>query len=189
MARVTCASRSARTRKSRSRTMPSSASRQRAYAGLTRGRIAAFNRLSSRPRWGMSIAASSSTWEARSNRIVSFLASDNTCPNCTFGYPSSCEHREFVGTAQAPRAARTPCGRLTRRHSGRSVAGADPEPARAFGRPGRGLVCRRCGQRKAGLDGHGGRRRRGRIAGRPLREADGRGANHRDEPSREAPER
>jgi threonine dehydrogenase-like Zn-dependent dehydrogenase len=34
--------------------------------------------------------------------IGSFFASDNTCPNCMFGYPSSCEHREFVGTAQAP---------------------------------------------------------------------------------------
>jgi len=34
--------------------------------------------------------------------IGSFFASDNTCQNCTFGYPSSCEHREFVGTAQAP---------------------------------------------------------------------------------------
>src|SRR5882724_13042808 len=34
--------------------------------------------------------------------IGSFFASDNTCPNCRFGYPSSCEHREFVGTAQAP---------------------------------------------------------------------------------------
>ena len=34
--------------------------------------------------------------------IGSFFASDNTCPNCMFGYPSSCEHREFVSTAQAP---------------------------------------------------------------------------------------
>jgi threonine dehydrogenase-like Zn-dependent dehydrogenase len=34
--------------------------------------------------------------------IGSFFAPDNTCPNSTFGYPSSCEHREFVGTAQAP---------------------------------------------------------------------------------------
>jgi threonine dehydrogenase-like Zn-dependent dehydrogenase len=33
--------------------------------------------------------------------IGSFFTSDNTCPNCMFGYPSSCEHREFVGTAQA----------------------------------------------------------------------------------------
>ncbi|MGH8133646.1 MAG: zinc-dependent alcohol dehydrogenase family protein, partial [Steroidobacteraceae bacterium] len=34
--------------------------------------------------------------------IGSFFASDNSCPNCQFGYQSSCEHREFVGTAQAP---------------------------------------------------------------------------------------
>lgn len=34
--------------------------------------------------------------------IGSFFASDNTCPNCHIGYQSSCERREFVGTAQAP---------------------------------------------------------------------------------------
>jgi threonine dehydrogenase-like Zn-dependent dehydrogenase len=34
--------------------------------------------------------------------IGSFFASDNTCPNCQFGYQSSCQHAEFVGTAQAP---------------------------------------------------------------------------------------
>ena len=34
--------------------------------------------------------------------IGSFFASDNTCPNCQFGYQSSCQHREFVGGAQAP---------------------------------------------------------------------------------------
>jgi threonine dehydrogenase-like Zn-dependent dehydrogenase len=34
--------------------------------------------------------------------IGSFFASDNTCPNCQFGYPSSCLYREFVGGAQAP---------------------------------------------------------------------------------------
>jgi threonine dehydrogenase-like Zn-dependent dehydrogenase len=34
--------------------------------------------------------------------IGSFFASDNTCPNCQIGYQSSCQHREFVGTAQAP---------------------------------------------------------------------------------------
>ena len=34
--------------------------------------------------------------------IGSFFASDNTCPNCRIGYQSSCQHREFVGTAQAP---------------------------------------------------------------------------------------
>ena len=34
--------------------------------------------------------------------IGSFFASDNTCPQCRAGYQSSCRHREFVGTAQAP---------------------------------------------------------------------------------------
>jgi threonine dehydrogenase-like Zn-dependent dehydrogenase len=34
--------------------------------------------------------------------IVSFFASDNTCPNCRNGSQSSCQRREFVGTAQAP---------------------------------------------------------------------------------------
>jgi len=34
--------------------------------------------------------------------IGSFFASDNTCPNCQAGYPSSCRHRELVGDAQAP---------------------------------------------------------------------------------------
>src|SRR5438034_7723187 len=33
--------------------------------------------------------------------IGSFFASDNTCPNCQFGYQSSCQHAEFVGGAQA----------------------------------------------------------------------------------------
>src|SRR6266571_3785889 len=34
--------------------------------------------------------------------IGSFFASDNTCLNCQAGYPSGCQHREFVGDAQAP---------------------------------------------------------------------------------------
>jgi threonine dehydrogenase-like Zn-dependent dehydrogenase len=34
--------------------------------------------------------------------IGSFFASDNTCPNCQVGYQTSCQHREFVSTAQAP---------------------------------------------------------------------------------------
>jgi threonine dehydrogenase-like Zn-dependent dehydrogenase len=33
--------------------------------------------------------------------IGSFFASDNTCPHCQVGYQTSCEHREFVGGAQA----------------------------------------------------------------------------------------
>ncbi len=35
--------------------------------------------------------------------IGSFFASDNTCPNCQAGYPSSCQRKEFVGGAQAGR--------------------------------------------------------------------------------------
>jgi threonine dehydrogenase-like Zn-dependent dehydrogenase len=34
--------------------------------------------------------------------IGSFFASDNTCPNCRAGYQSGCQHREFIGDAQAP---------------------------------------------------------------------------------------
>jgi len=34
--------------------------------------------------------------------IGSFFASDNTCLICKIGYQSSCQHAEFVGTAQAP---------------------------------------------------------------------------------------
>jgi threonine dehydrogenase-like Zn-dependent dehydrogenase len=35
--------------------------------------------------------------------IGSFFASDNTCPSCRIGYQSSCDNRELVSTAQAPR--------------------------------------------------------------------------------------
>jgi threonine dehydrogenase-like Zn-dependent dehydrogenase len=35
--------------------------------------------------------------------IGSFFASDNTCPHCRAGYQTSCEHKELVGGAQAPR--------------------------------------------------------------------------------------
>src|SRR5881398_1132108 len=34
--------------------------------------------------------------------IGSFATSDNTCPNCKYGYQSSCVHREFITRAQAP---------------------------------------------------------------------------------------
>lgn len=34
--------------------------------------------------------------------IGSFATSDNTCPNCQYGYQSSCTHREFITRAQAP---------------------------------------------------------------------------------------
>ncbi|MCA9678556.1 MAG: zinc-dependent alcohol dehydrogenase family protein [Kofleriaceae bacterium] len=35
--------------------------------------------------------------------IGSFFASDNTCPHCHAGYQTSCEHREYVTGAQAPK--------------------------------------------------------------------------------------
>jgi threonine dehydrogenase-like Zn-dependent dehydrogenase len=35
--------------------------------------------------------------------IGSFFASDNTCPHCRAGYQSSCQQREVVGGAQAPK--------------------------------------------------------------------------------------
>src|SRR4051794_19246803 len=34
--------------------------------------------------------------------VGSFATSDNTCPNCQFGYQSSCVQREFMTRAQAP---------------------------------------------------------------------------------------
>src|SRR6266542_4397263 len=34
--------------------------------------------------------------------IGSFFASDNSCPHCRAGYQTSCQHREFVTTAQTP---------------------------------------------------------------------------------------
>src|SRR3954467_4662250 len=34
--------------------------------------------------------------------IGSFVFSDNTCPNCRYGYPSGCQNRQPVIGAQAP---------------------------------------------------------------------------------------
>src|SRR5437763_4603809 len=34
--------------------------------------------------------------------VGSFATSDNVCPNCRYGYQSSCVHREFMSRAQAP---------------------------------------------------------------------------------------
>jgi threonine dehydrogenase-like Zn-dependent dehydrogenase len=34
--------------------------------------------------------------------VGSFATSDNACPNCQYGYQSSCVHREFISRAQAP---------------------------------------------------------------------------------------
>ena len=62
-----------------------------------------------RRRWGTSTAASSRRSAARCKSVKpgqfvvgSFATSDNTCPNCRYGYQSSCVHREFMTRAQAP---------------------------------------------------------------------------------------
>src|SRR5208337_4139120 len=34
--------------------------------------------------------------------VGSFFASDNTCPHCQACYQTSCQHKEFISTAQAP---------------------------------------------------------------------------------------
>jgi threonine dehydrogenase-like Zn-dependent dehydrogenase len=34
--------------------------------------------------------------------VGSFATSDSTCPNCRYGYQSSCVHREFITRAQSP---------------------------------------------------------------------------------------
>src|SRR5689334_19057120 len=35
--------------------------------------------------------------------IGSFFASDNSCPHCRAGYQTSCQHRELIIGAQAPK--------------------------------------------------------------------------------------
>ena len=77
-----------------------------------------------------------------------------------------------------------------RRHPGRdgdhAGRGPDPEPAGGLGRARHRLVR---GGRRAGHAGNDGRRRgrrRRRPDGRPRREADGRGADHRHEPTQDA---
>ncbi len=54
--------------------------------------------------------------------VGSFATSDNTCPNCRYGYQSSCVHREFMNRAQAPML-RVPLA------DGTLVATADHPPA------------------------------------------------------------
>jgi len=71
--------------------------------------IAASARSPNRLRWGTNTAASSRRSAVPSPRsspgqfaIGSFFASDNTCPHCQAGYQTSCQHKEFISTAQAP---------------------------------------------------------------------------------------
>ena len=194
-ARATCASRSAPTRRSSSRRTPSSGSRRPASAGPTCGPTAASTR-STQPTpmgheyCGIVEEVGSAVTSVKPGQFVigSFFASDNTCPHCQAGYQTSCQHREFVSGAQAP-LLRVPLADGTLVADARCPLGRpDPEPAGALRRHGHRLVRRRRGQREARHDGRGRRRRRGRPARRALGQADGRGADHRDEPARAAAE-
>jgi threonine dehydrogenase-like Zn-dependent dehydrogenase len=53
---------------------------------------------------GVVVEVGSEVKTVRPGRFVvsSFCISDNTCPHCKFGFPSSCEQREFMSGAQAP---------------------------------------------------------------------------------------
>ena len=73
--------------------------------------------------------------------IGSFFASDNTCPHCRAGYQTSCQHKEFVTTAQAsvlrvPLADGTPGG-----YTGHSPARHGPEPVGPLRCHGHWMVC------------------------------------------------
>ncbi len=53
---------------------------------------------------GVVVAVGSAVTSVKPGQFVvgSFATSDNTCPHCRFGFPSSCEQREFMTGAQAP---------------------------------------------------------------------------------------
>ena len=59
--------------------------------------------------------------------VGSFATSDNTCPNCRYGYQSSCVHREFM-TGRRPRccACRWRTGRWCRRRACRRTTCPEP---------------------------------------------------------------
>ncbi len=53
---------------------------------------------------GVVVEVGSAVTSVKSGQFVvgSFATSDNTCPHCRFGFPSSCVEREFMSGAQAP---------------------------------------------------------------------------------------
>lgn len=53
---------------------------------------------------GVVVEVGSAVTSVRPGQFVvgSFATSDNTCPHCRFGFPSSCVEREFMSGAQAP---------------------------------------------------------------------------------------
>jgi threonine dehydrogenase-like Zn-dependent dehydrogenase len=118
--------------------------------------------------------------------IGSFFASDNTCPHCQAGYQTSCQHREFITTAQAP-LLRVPLadGTLV---ATPEVPAADmiPDLLAVSDVMGTGWFAALAADVKPGATvavvGDGG----GRSARRAFRQTDGRRADHCDEPSRAA---
>ena len=87
--------------------------------------------------------------------IGSFFAPDDTCPHCQAGYQSSCQHKEFITTAQAPML-RVPLA------DGTLVATPDVPSAHLIPSLlavsdvlGTGWFVAECGQREAGNDGRG----------------------------------
>ena len=74
--------------------------------------------------------------------VGSFCLSDNSCPHCRIGFQSSCQQREFMSGAQAPRA-RVPLA------DGTLIATAEPPRIRCAGH---GLVRGGCRKRESRLD-------------------------------------
>ena len=87
--------------------------------------------------------------------IGSLFASDNTCPHCKAGYQTSCQHREFVSTAQTPML-RVPLADGTLVATS-EVSSADLIPSflSGFRRDGDWLVRRYCCERQARCDSRG----------------------------------
>jgi hypothetical protein len=157
--RATCVSRSATRRRSSSRRMLSSGSRPRACAGSD---LWPYRGISPVPEpapmghgyCGIVEEVGSAVTSVKPGQFLigSFFASDNTSPHCQSGYQSSCQHREFVGGAQAPVLSRATRGWHLGGHPGGSLGRADPEPAVGLRRLGHRLVRRRCGQGEARHD-------------------------------------
>ena len=180
----------------RSRPTRSSGSRRPASADPTSGRIAAFKPIDRPTPMGHEYCGIVEEVGARGqndqagpvrDRLVLRLRQHVPALPARLPDRRACTASSSRG-AQAPLAARAARRRHAGRDAGAPVRRSDPEPARGVRRAGHRLVRGRRGEREAGCDGRGRRRRRGRAARRALREADGRRADHRDEPPRGAAE-
>ena len=181
----------ARCRRSSNRLMPSSACRRRAYADRTCGRIEASSRSIGPTPMGheycgiveeVGSAVKSVKPRPVRHRLVRHIRQHlPTLPaRVSVLVRRTASSSQGAGAAPARPAGGWDVGGDARVPSDEH----DPEPAGGLGRAGHRLVRRGCGQREAGHHRRGGRRRSGGSARRALGEADGRRANHRDEPSR-----